>query len=483
MRRRLGWLAVIVFAAILLTYRLGAKDIWLDEAASWDTATRPVAGVIEQTAQDIHPPLYYLLLKGWIHIWGDSLVSLRSLSVLSGLAALWLMLELGAALTLSNGVLLAAVAWCALSPHTVFYDQEARMYPLLTALVTGACLCYRRWIDSLGQSRRALIVYVLCAVTALYVHYFASLVLAAIACHSLLVLGRHGSLGSARRSRMDWALANAAIVIGYGAWAPTAIAQIARGQAWRASVGASDLPRELSLYVRQLLFGNIVQPDIGSVVCLSLVGILAMGLLGTAIRARRRSDERGWFLAAVAILPSAAALALLPRSGHLELPRYLEYALPLALLAVAYGLPAWRLPQPLVAALLIMGALAPISFLQNYFAASATDYDTRPIVSFLTEVERLEPDARSPVYVAPGYVSDVLRYWTRSSIDYVRVNTPATAEEIVLAAAAAAKPPWVVVDYRSAAIETLDADPRLIRVPVPDSTSSRIAVYRWVGQR
>ena len=36
------------------------------------------------TAQDIHPPLYYALLHGWIGLFGAGPVGLRLLSVLFG---------------------------------------------------------------------------------------------------------------------------------------------------------------------------------------------------------------------------------------------------------------------------------------------------------------------------------------------------------------------------------------------------------------
>jgi uncharacterized membrane protein len=482
MWRRIRWAAIVALAAGVLIHKLGAKDIWLDEAASWQTASMPVSALIAETAQDIHPPLYYLVLKGWMQLWGDSLVALRSFSVVCGVVSLWLMFELGAALRLREGVLCAAVAWCAVSPHTVFYDQEARMYPLLTALVLGASLAYRRWIDSEGTSRRWLVSYVLCATAALYVHYFASLIIVALSCHAL-VWGRRARTGEGvtPRSGWTWIGANSVVVAAYAAWIPVAIAQVVHDQARRAPVGIVDLPREASRYVRELLFGHLEMPHIWSLTCVVLVTLLTIGVSGALLRARRDRDERASFLALLAIVPSAVALAVLPLAGHLELPRYLAYALPLVILTAAYGFTAWRLPTRTVIAALLVGAMTPFSYLTGYYAASATDYDARPLVRYLTGTLGQRDAAGEFVYVAPGYVADLLRYRTRDSINYVRIHKPATFDEIVTATTAGREPSWLVVDYRSPAMDAIGADPRFVRVNMASNASDRIRLYRWVG--
>ena len=482
MWRRIRWAAVVALAAVLLSYKLGAKDIWLDEAASWQTASMPVRALIAETAQDIHPPLYYLALKGWIQLWGDSLVALRSFSVVCGLAALWLMFELGAAIRLRERALVAAVAWCAASPHTIFYDQEARMYPLLTALVFGMCLAYRRWIDSRGTSRRWLASYVLCATAALYVHYFASLIIVALLAHSCVwMLSARRREADAQRAWRPWIIAHVAIVLACAAWIPVAIAQVLPAQRWRAPVAVVDLPRELSRYVRELLFGHLELPHIWSLTCVVLVTLLFVGVSGTILRAWRDRDERASFLTLIAIVPSLGALAVLPLTGHLELPRYLGYTLPLVFLTATYGFTAWRLSNRTIVALALVGAITPFTYVTGYYAASATDYDARPLVRYLSGTMDRSDAAGELVYVAPGYIADLLRYRTRDSINYVRIHKPATFDEIVTATVAGREPSWLVVDYRSPAIAALGADPRFIRVNMASSSSERIRLYRWVG--
>ena len=69
--------AVGVVALGLRLYDIGDKSIWLDEAWSWRAARLSLGDMVDWTAQDRHPPLYYGLLHYWTDALGDSEASLR----------------------------------------------------------------------------------------------------------------------------------------------------------------------------------------------------------------------------------------------------------------------------------------------------------------------------------------------------------------------------------------------------------------------
>jgi mannosyltransferase len=78
-------LALILVAGLLLRlHTASTRSIWFDEAWSWRMSQFPLAELIERTAADVHPPLYYLLLKAWTAAFGDSPLAMRSLSALFG---------------------------------------------------------------------------------------------------------------------------------------------------------------------------------------------------------------------------------------------------------------------------------------------------------------------------------------------------------------------------------------------------------------
>jgi uncharacterized membrane protein len=94
------------------------------------------------TSDPQHPPLYYVTVRLWAQVFGDSPVVLRSLSALFSLlifpSVYWLCLELFE----SPVVGWIAMALIAVSPLQVVFAQEARQYSLwmVTVLISSAAL-------------------------------------------------------------------------------------------------------------------------------------------------------------------------------------------------------------------------------------------------------------------------------------------------------------------------------------------------------
>jgi hypothetical protein len=481
---RLGLWLVLAVALALYAWRLDVKNLWLDECASWDMATQSVTHLIASTAADIHPPLYYLLLKGWIWWLGDSPIGLRSLSVLSSLVSLWLMFRLAEGV-LPRGATFAALLWYAVSPNVVSFSQEARMYALATASVLAMCLAYRRWVDSSFRSRPALVAYSGCATAALYLHYFTALAVAAIWAHTALWAVPFFSRSDDDRPFpwKDWLVAHAVIGVLYAPWIGTAVAQITRGQPWRQPIAIGQIPDHAADLVGGLIFGTYFVPTFESTRCVVVVAILLSGLIGCAIGAMRNPrNERHAFFLLVALLPAFSALALLPFSGNLNLSRYLLYSTPLLLITTACGLAEWRLPPAWVTGLLILGCAVPLPSLRAYYDAGVRDYDAKPVVTYLARAARHEPSgAQDTILVAPGYVTDVLRYLSRGNLAYQRVDSDADLWQAVAAAAHDHRYVWLVVDYRWREFDDVAHDSRLESEDVPLSVSTSIRLFRAGG--
>src|SRR5690242_9145496 len=77
-----GATSIVVVAFCLRLHRIGAEELWLDEAFSFRDVT--VAGWLGALRFKDVPPLYPLLLHGWIRLAGDSESALRLLSALFG---------------------------------------------------------------------------------------------------------------------------------------------------------------------------------------------------------------------------------------------------------------------------------------------------------------------------------------------------------------------------------------------------------------
>ena len=74
MKRFLGGrfplLLILLGGTALRLFRLGADSLWYDETVSTFLAGSPLPELIRHTAGDIHPPLYYALLRGWLLLMG-----------------------------------------------------------------------------------------------------------------------------------------------------------------------------------------------------------------------------------------------------------------------------------------------------------------------------------------------------------------------------------------------------------------------------
>ena len=81
--------AILIAAGLLRLYKITAFSLWFDESVSVGLSGYPWPQLFAHIAQDTTPPLYFVVLKLWRLILGDSLLALRSLSLVFEIAAVW----------------------------------------------------------------------------------------------------------------------------------------------------------------------------------------------------------------------------------------------------------------------------------------------------------------------------------------------------------------------------------------------------------
>ena len=123
-----------LFVALRL-WRLSASCLWFDEIFSVHAARHGWAELLRFAAADIiHPPLFYLLLKLWISLGGESLLWLRLLPALVSIAAIIPFVLLCRELGLKRSEWNLALLLLAVNGYLIKYAQELRMYSLLMFL-------------------------------------------------------------------------------------------------------------------------------------------------------------------------------------------------------------------------------------------------------------------------------------------------------------------------------------------------------------
>lgn len=138
-------LAIAFVLRLILAIRL---DFWYDENFSIALSRLPFERMLEATAGDVHPPLYYTILWAWTHLVGNSpiwLVRLPSLAFSMG--SILLTDQITRRPEFPARVNTAAVLMMAFVPFQVYFAAETRMYSLLGFLVLLGveCVLSKKW--------------------------------------------------------------------------------------------------------------------------------------------------------------------------------------------------------------------------------------------------------------------------------------------------------------------------------------------------
>jgi len=105
------------------------RDFWYDEAFTGIIARMSWSEMWWMIFHDVHPPLYYYLVKPWAGLFNYSSFGFRSFSAVLGILSIVSIYWIGRKMFSARVGLLSAF-FLAVSPFAVQYSQEARMYSL-----------------------------------------------------------------------------------------------------------------------------------------------------------------------------------------------------------------------------------------------------------------------------------------------------------------------------------------------------------------
>ncbi len=179
--------ASFLFSVILKISLIDSKELWLDETYSHFLVSCPLPEMIHSIVGDVHPPIYYLVLKLWSGIFGLTPYSLRAFSLL--ISCLIPVVAFFTAKTVFNDKWIALFCFLLVlfSPQLFRYSVEVR--PYMVALLFQSIFFYY-YVQILDKSK-TLTTYVLFAgagACAFYSHYFALFILLSIFIHYFIYL-------------------------------------------------------------------------------------------------------------------------------------------------------------------------------------------------------------------------------------------------------------------------------------------------------
>jgi len=203
-------------------------SIWFDEAFGVYLIRHSFADVAKFTATDVHPPLYYWLLKLWQGAFGDSELALRSMSMLFIMIAM-VFVYLIVRRAFSRNAAAWVMAFMAISPMMIRYADEARMYGLAMAIVAAASYVL---IDATNKpSTKKWIVYGVLVSLGMWTHYFTALIWIAHWVWRYLAV-RTGNAKQTSKAfwSKEWVRAHIVAVGLFLPWLPTMVVQMSNVQ-------------------------------------------------------------------------------------------------------------------------------------------------------------------------------------------------------------------------------------------------------------
>lgn len=310
---------ILLLAAILRFNRLGAQSLWADEGNSAVMVGRSWGQIALHAANDIHPPLYYWLLKLWASFAGTSEAGLRSFSAAIGvllvLGTIGLGMRMGGALLGLTAGLIAA-----LSPLEVYYSQEARMYLLLALEAVFAA--YGFWwliatedrtlngpekpaARSPKLSAAPFYLLAIAFIAGLYTHYAFPVMIAALSLLYLAWIAATRNRGAIGRRLLRWTILCGVALLAFLPWLSIALRQITH---WPTATRPADLGQALH----------------------AALTVLNLGPVGL------RATQEWWFWALTAL----AALGMVPWPTACRRPAWLCWLLPIVWLIAPLGMMA-----------------------------------------------------------------------------------------------------------------------------------------------
>ncbi len=321
------------------------NNIWTDEAFTIELLHADFAGIIHGTASDVHPPLYYLIAKCFVLVFGSSLLSLKIVSIIPmllcmtwGAAVIWKRFGFHAALAFD--FLLGVI------PCTMEYAVQVRMYSWAIFFITFMGLwAYEAYLE---RKWRYFAGIVLTSAAAAYTHYFAFV--SAILIYGFLFLALAFApvpAGRRRKGLLQWLLSVCVSLLLFAPWIPYMRLQIK-------GVSKNYWIAEITGETVKEFFPFLFDMDIPGTTAVWLV-LLAFGVAAAVRMIVCGERKEGTFALLCLLTPVLTAVTGIVASNLLRPVFIVRYLLPcMGLVAVFLAVTLCRYaPRPVYIALLV----------------------------------------------------------------------------------------------------------------------------------
>ncbi len=302
---------ILIIAVIFRLISLN-QSLWLDEATTASVSVMSFGQIFRNFLPgDFHPPFYYVLMKFWVDVFGNSETSLRVPSIIFGLGTVVMIYKIGR-LKFTNRESLTASFLAATSGLLVYYSQEARMYSLVVFLVCCAFYFFlkSRW-------------------------FFLSVTLALLAATDYVALSIIPVLFIISKNRRQFVMALIPLFVFFLFWAQTFLTQLGfgfkvSGTPWGNLLGPATVKNVLLIPVK-FIIGRVSIDNIWSYTLTMSVVVLVFAYLTYKVR---RSYKEIWLWA---VLPLTIGILVSLKIPTLTYFRFI-FVLPAFYLLLSAGI-------------------------------------------------------------------------------------------------------------------------------------------------
>jgi uncharacterized membrane protein len=162
---------IVGFAAVCFLLSWINHAIWLDEAYSITLSGRSWQEIVAVTAADVHPPLYYFILKTGMLLFGQSVFAMKMVSIIPALLTL-IIVTLFLNREFSRRTAIVFLLCFLASNSMLFYSIEIRMYSWALFFLT--MLAPIGWYVVKTGKNAWWALWVVCFLGAAYTHTYAA---------------------------------------------------------------------------------------------------------------------------------------------------------------------------------------------------------------------------------------------------------------------------------------------------------------------
>lgn len=407
-------------------WHLTSISLWHDEAFSALLIKYSWNEMMYRIGLDVHPPMYYIFLRIWHYIFGNSLFALRGMSVLFGVLTIIATYYFVLYVFKNKRAAIIAAVLVAVNPFQVQYVTEARMYTMgaffavaaafaLSAALRTQSAYYLNSANAVLQKqlKKCFIwyyaVFIVTGAILLYTHYYLLFMVAGLGLYAILYCIIHFK---SQFKMYGWVvLSGIAIAVSFLPWLNVFLFQYKQVGAgyWIPPMNIWSIPNTLW----ELLIRLPNQYNEALVITTVLTIVMVIYLIW------KYAETEKWLILAGFLSPFGGALLFLVLAkingteSSVYLVRYFIFCSSFYLIIVALFLSKFRIKQ---IGTILTGALVVISIYSIWNYWDKLELETKPGVAAMSAFLNANVEPTHKIFVGSSFEFFNYKYYNQTGV-------------------------------------------------------------------